>query len=146
MLAYFVACSVLAYAGWTLVCLEANVRQARRLGVPVVRLPVDVNNLLWILVQPHVWKVLDRLPVPWSAYPTCVRYARRGWYMPARAEAHVRLGPVWALATPVQICVHVADPDAILDMVTRRGDFQRPGPELSKAATQVFFSGEAAVN
>ncbi|KAK8005919.1 hypothetical protein PG991_012216, partial [Apiospora marii] len=110
--------------------LEANVRQARGLGVPVVRLPVDVNNLLWILVQPHVWKVLDRLPVPWSAYPTCVRYARRGWYMPARAEAHVRLGPVWALVTPVQICVHVADPDAILDMVTRRGDFQRPGPEL----------------
>ncbi|KAK7978719.1 cytochrome P450 monooxygenase [Apiospora saccharicola] len=126
MLAYSLVALVLSYIGWTLICLEANVRKARRLGVPVQRLPVDVHNLLWIIIQPHIWKVLDRLPIPWASYPTCIRYARRGWYVPAKAEAHVRMGPVWALVTPVMIDVHVADPDAILDMVTRRGDFQRP--------------------
>ncbi|KAK8078603.1 cytochrome P450 [Apiospora saccharicola] len=126
MLAYSLVALVLSYIGWTLICLEANVRKARRLGVPVQRLPVDVHNLLWIIIQPHIWKVLDSLPIPWASYPTCIRYARRGWYVPAKAEAHVRMGPVWALVTPVMIDVHVADPDAILDMVTRRGDFQRP--------------------
>ncbi|KAK8093364.1 hypothetical protein PG997_000049, partial [Apiospora hydei] len=108
----------------------ANVRKARSLGVPVLRLPIDVNNVFWTLLQPHIWKVLDSLPIRWSAYPHVVRYLRRGWYMHAKAEAHELLGPAWALVTPMQINIHVADPDAIQDMFSRRGDFQRPGPEL----------------
>ncbi|KAF2993645.1 hypothetical protein E8E14_000795 [Neopestalotiopsis sp. 37M] len=120
----------LAYSAWSFVCLEANVRKARALGLPVVRLPIDANNVFWILLQPHVWKILDRLPFNWSSYPRFVRYSRRGWYVPARAEAHVYLGPIWALVSPISINVHVADPDAIQDIVTRRGDFQRPSAEL----------------
>ncbi|KAK5629359.1 hypothetical protein RRF57_005074 [Xylaria bambusicola] len=43
-------------------CSEANVRKAKAPKAPVARLPIDSNNVLWILLQPHVWKILDALP------------------------------------------------------------------------------------
>lgn len=124
--------SVLAYVGWTITCLEANVRKARRFKVPIVRLPVDVNNIFWILLQPHVWKILDRLPFEWLSYPRFLRLSRRGWYFAERAELHVDLGRVWVLVTPMAINLHFADPDTMHDIMTRRGDFQRPTKELSQ--------------
>lgn len=126
----------LAYILWTIACLEANVHKARDFKVPVVRLPIDANNIFWIILQPHVWKVLDRLPFDWSSYPRFVRFSRRGWYFAERAEAHVQLGPVWALVSPMAINLHFADPDTIRDIVTRRGDFQRPTKELSMLPTR----------
>ncbi|XDG07063.1 hypothetical protein ABKA04_006678 [Annulohypoxylon sp. FPYF3050] len=38
---------------------------------------------------------------------------------------------VWALVSPVSINLHFADPDTIHDILTRRGDFQRPSKELA---------------
>ncbi|KAK8129154.1 cytochrome P450 monooxygenase [Apiospora kogelbergensis] len=130
MIGYILLASGIAYVAWSLACLEINARKALALGIPIVRLPIDVNNIFWILLQPHIWKVLDCLPFPWASYPRVVRYLRRGWYIPAKAESHVQLGPVWALVTPVAFDVHVAEPDAILEILTRRGDFQRPIAEL----------------
>ncbi|KAI1775345.1 putative cytochrome P450 [Hypoxylon cercidicola] len=122
-------CAVV-YTAWSIACLEANVRKARCLNVPVVRLPIDSNNVFWIILQPHVWRVLDWLPFAWSSYPRFVRFSRRGWYFAERATAHEQLGPAWALVSPVAINLHFADPDTIGDIVTRRGDFQRPTKEL----------------
>lgn len=129
-------CVFLAYTVWTIVCLEANVRKARSFNVPIVRLPIDSNNVFWILLQPYVWKILDRLPFNWSTYSRFLRYSRRGWYFAERADAHVHLGPVWALVSPMAINIHFADPETIRDIVTRRGDFQRPTKELSKLVTR----------
>ncbi|CAJ2510407.1 Uu.00g051100.m01.CDS01 [Anthostomella pinea] len=126
----FLGCAV-AYIAWSIACLETNVRKARSLKVPIVRLPIDSNNVFWIILQPHVWKFLDGLPFSWSSYPRFVRFSRRGWYFAERAEAHVQLGPVWALVSPIAINMHFADPDTIHDIVTRRGDFQRPAKELA---------------
>lgn len=60
-----------------------------------------------------------------------MRYSRRGWHVPERADVHVHLGPIWALVSTGTINVHVTNPDTIHDIVTRRGDFQRPSAELS---------------
>ncbi|CAH0038150.1 unnamed protein product [Clonostachys solani] len=130
MLGLILAGLASAYSIWSFVCLEANVRKARALGLPVARLPVDANNVFWILLQPHFYSLLDRLPIRWLSYPSFVRFSRRGWYFAERANAHLELGPIWALVSPVSINIHVADPDAIQDIVTRRGDFQRPTAEL----------------
>src|SRR2546423_1357059 len=89
-----------AYSIWSVVCLEANVRKARALGLPVARLPVDANNVFWILFQPHFYSLLDRLPIRWLSYPSFVRFSRRGWYFAERANAHLQLGPIWALVSP----------------------------------------------
>ncbi|KAI1275122.1 putative cytochrome P450 [Xylaria sp. FL0933] len=130
MLAILCVSAALAYIIWTVACLEANVRKAKALNVPIVRLPIDSNNVTWILLQSHVWNVLDKLPIDWASYPRFVRFSRRGWFFAERAKIHEQIGPVWALVSPVAINVHFADPDTIRDIVTRRGDFQRPIAEL----------------
>lgn len=43
--------SGLAYFGWSVICLELNVRKARSLNIPVVRLPIDPVNFFWIFLS-----------------------------------------------------------------------------------------------
>lgn len=57
----------LTYLAWSMLCLEINIRKARALNVPVVRLPIDPVNFLWVFLQSHVWGILDRLPIQWSS-------------------------------------------------------------------------------
>ncbi|RYC61413.1 hypothetical protein CHU98_g4795 [Xylaria longipes] len=120
---------VVAYLAWTFICLELNAREARRIGIPYIRLPIDSNNVPWTIFRPFVWNLLDSLPFRWTSYPNFVRYSRRGWHFSDRSETHIRLGPVWALVTPVTIYLHIADADAIRDIFSRRADFVRPVKE-----------------
>ncbi|KAI0101359.1 putative cytochrome P450 [Nemania sp. FL0031] len=125
MLAFLIVNACLAYVTWTIACLEANVRKAEALKVPTVSLPIDSNNVIWILLQPHVWEILDRLPIKWSSYPRFVRFS-----LHERARIYEEVGPMWALVSLMAINIHFADPDAIRDILKRRGDFQRPYAEL----------------
>ncbi|KXX78218.1 Cytochrome P450 3A13 [Madurella mycetomatis] len=129
MLQYLLG-TALAYVVWTFICLELNVRKARAMKVPCVRIVIDSNNIPWTIFQPFVWNILDRLPIKWSSYPDFVRYSRRGWHFDDKAQTHLRLGPVWALVTPVAIYLHFSDPDAIHEIFSRRRDFIRPYKEL----------------
>lgn len=134
MILYLVLGSALAYLIWSLVCLEINVQRARGMGIPLVRVPIDpVRNVPWMIVQPHVWAVLDRLPIKWSSYPNFVRLLHRGWHFREKADMALQLGPVWAIVSPVTIYVHVTDPKAIGDVFSRRWDFQRPVHEYSES-------------
>ncbi|GAB1197740.1 hypothetical protein APSETT444_007043 [Aspergillus pseudonomiae] len=103
--------------------MEINYRRACAMGIPLVRLCIDPQNLLWVLIEPHLWPWLDRLPIHWGNFG---RYSRRGWYFADRGESHRRYGPIWALVTPKEIYINVADSEAIHDMFQRRTDFIRP--------------------
>jgi hypothetical protein len=46
---YFLGAGI-AYIVWTIACLEANVRKAEALKVSIVCFPIDLNNVLWILL------------------------------------------------------------------------------------------------
>lgn len=116
----------LAYFTWSVICLEINVRKARAMGVPSIRVPIDFLNMPWMTLQPLVWSITDRLPIPWSSYPDCVRFSRRGWHFADKSHTHVRLGPVFALVTPGAVYLHFVDAEAISDMFSRREDFVRP--------------------
>lgn len=89
-----------AYFVWCLVRLEVNVRKARALKVPVVRIPFDLNNYVWVIVQPLLWTVLARVPVPWSSYPDFVRFSHRNCYFLEKSSPATRFGSVWALVSP----------------------------------------------
>ena len=119
----------LAYLTWSLAAMEINYRRASSMGIPLVRLPVDPVNIPWILLEPTLWRLLDCLPVDWGTFG---RYSRRGWHFHDKAESHLKFGPAWALVSPRDIYVYVADPDAIHDIFIRRGDFQRPSKMYSK--------------
>lgn len=125
----------LAHLSWSLVCLEINVRKARALNVPIVRLPVDPVNFLWIFLQGHVWSFLDRLPIQWSSYPDFIRFTYRGWHFREKSRPAVRFGPVWALVTPVTFYLQFTDPDAINELFLRRSEFVRPVKNYSKEIT-----------
>ncbi|KAJ4386438.1 hypothetical protein N0V93_009334 [Gnomoniopsis smithogilvyi] len=119
----------LAYITWSLVSLEINARKAQALGIHCVRIPFDVTNVLWLALQPSFWAILDRLPVPWSSYPDFVRLSRRDWQFREKSELAVRLGPVWALVTPVTFYLQFTDPQAIKGIFARPSHFMRPVKE-----------------
>ncbi|CAJ2512846.1 Uu.00g009650.m01.CDS01 [Anthostomella pinea] len=120
--------SVLGYLVWTVVCLEANVRKARALQVPVVRIPFSAESNTLVIFQPVVWAALSRcLPsIPWSSYPDFVRFSHRNWHFLEKSRPTERFGPVWVLVSPAGISLHVADPDAIVEIYSRWRAFVRP--------------------
>ncbi|KAL9125818.1 MAG: hypothetical protein Q9217_005038 [Psora testacea] len=130
-----------AYLIWSFVAMEVNYRRASSMDIPLIRLPVDPLNIVWILLEPPLWRLLERLPFEWGTFG---RYSRRGWQFLDKARTHLKYGPAWALVTPRGIYIYVADPDAIHDIFTRRGDFLRPskfykllevyGPSISTAS------------
>lgn len=122
---------VAGYVLWTLVSLEANVQRASSMGIDIVRVPIDGNNVPWMLVEGYIWKIVDALPFAWSSYPESFRFLRRGWHFREKASHHQRHGPILALVTPVQILVHLSDPDAVGDVFARRRDFIRPSENYS---------------
>ena len=109
--------------------MEINYRRASSMGIPLIRLPVDPMNIAWLILEPPLWRLLDRFPIEWGTFG---RYSRRGWHFHDKAKSHLQYGPVWALVTPCDIYVYVADPEAIHDVFARRGDFLRPSKMYSK--------------
>jgi cytochrome P450 len=123
----------LSYFVWSIICLEINYRRASSMGIPLVRLPIDPINTLWIIFQKSIWMLLDLLSINWGTFGF---YSRRGWQFIDKADSHLRYGPIWALVTPADIHVSVADPGAIHDVLTRRSDFVRPSKLYSKSIQQ----------
>ena len=126
------------YLTWSLIAMEINYRRASSIGIPLVRLPVDPMNIAWLILEPPLWRLLDRLPFSWGTFG---RYSRRGWHFHDKAESHLHYGPAWALVTPCDIYVYVADPDATHDIFIRRGDFLRP----SKMYSEWFGSSSCGI-
>lgn len=100
--------------------MEINCRRASSMGIPLIRLPVDPMNMAWLILESSFWSLLDRIPIEWGMFG---RYSRRGWHFQDKAKSHIQYGPVWALVTPRDIYVYVADPDAIHEIFVRRLDF-----------------------
>lgn len=132
MLAQAVFSAFIAYFIWSVFSLLQNAAKARAMNVPTIKIPVDPNNVLWMIFQAHIFYIIDRLPWPYSTLPDFIRLTRRGWYFREKSEIHVRLGSVWALVTPAAIYLHFADPNAINEIFSRRKDFVRPIKEYSK--------------
>lgn len=129
MIAQIIVGLGVVYLTWSLVAMEINYKKASAMRIPLVRLPVDPMNIFWLIVEPTLWRLLDRLHIDWGAFG---RYSRRGWHFHDKAESHLLYGPVWALVTPCDIYVYIADPDAIHDIFSRREDFLRPSKLYSK--------------
>lgn len=127
--------SILTYLAWTLIRLESNVHRARALNVPIVRIPFGVNSYTWVILQPFVWNLLNFLPVPWSSYPDFVRYSHRTWHFLEKSRPTTTLGPVWALVSPEEISLHIADPDMIGEIFARWRDFVRPVQKYRKPSS-----------
>jgi len=129
MIVEIIAALAFGYLSWSMVAMEINYRHASKMDIPLVRLPVDPMNMFWQIFENHIWRLLDRLPFDWGSFG---KYSRRGWHFKEKASSHLKYGPVWALVSPCDIYVHVADASAIHDILHRRGEFLRPSKMYSK--------------
>lgn len=107
---------------WTAICLALNYWRAQKLGVPLVLIPISTMNILWIILQPPIIALIERLHGP----SNFTRFSSRDWHFKEKARPHVEIGDAWAIVTPGQIWFNVADPDAIIDIFQRRTQFIRP--------------------
>lgn len=119
-LLFSLAMAWLVYSGMT---LARNFRRAQAMGVPLIKVPISPMNVLWIVIEPLVFRILDILPFSLGSFG---HYARRGWHFHDKAASHVKLGDAFALVTPRETFLHICDPDAINDIFSRRQDFVRP--------------------
>lgn len=109
--------------------METNHRRALSMGIPLSRLRIDPMNIPCLVIEPRFWRMMAHLPFDWATFG---RYSRRGWHFRDKAKSHLQYGTAWALVTPCDIYVYVADPHAIHDIFTRRGDFLRPRKMYTK--------------
>lgn len=126
MLITLLLLSIPAYFTWTLVHLEINVRKARSLDLPVVRIPFDPNSYTWMIVQPLFWRILDFLCIPTDSCPDFVRFAHRNWQFLEKSRPTEQFGSSWALVNPAGIHLHFSDPETIEQIYSRWREFSRP--------------------
>jgi hypothetical protein len=131
MLGKLLASVALCYLAWSFFTLQMNYRRASTMGIPLIRLPVDPLNVLFQVFESYLFRLLDVLPIRLPEFLYCLR---RGWYFKDKADMHLKYGPVWALVTPRDIHIHIADSEAIHQVFSRRGDFIRPRKMYSKSS------------
>lgn len=110
------------WGGWTATCLASNYAKVRRLGVPIILIPISTMNVLWIIIQPFVIALFEFC----FGSSKFTRFGTRDWHFREKARHHIEFGDVWALVTPGQVWLHVANPDTIVDIFQRRTQFTRP--------------------
>lgn len=54
--------ALVASLAWHLICIYINYRQARLVGLPIIVTPINALNPLWVLSQPWLIPILQRVP------------------------------------------------------------------------------------
>lgn len=90
-------------------------------GLPYVCLPVNTFSPLWQVAGPALIPICRRLPFGLGGWADD---ARAAWVL--KHELHRKYGRVFMIVCPFMNVVHVADPDVVLDIVTRRTEFPKP--------------------
>ena len=105
--------------------LFRNYLTARKVGLPVVIVPISPENPLWMLLARHVLPVCQYIPFGNGNF---TRFCHIGWEFHEKARAHIELGDAFIFASPGKNWIYMCDPDAIHDIVRRErhGVFERP--------------------
>ena len=112
----------LAFLSWHLLSIYSNYQRARLIGLPIIITPVNVMNPLWVLTQPYFVPLLKRLPFNLGNF---VHYSTMGWFFFAKHALHDRLGDAFTIVGPAENQIVVANAEAVVDIATRRKDFQK---------------------
>ena len=91
------------------------------MSLPLIHLPIDPETIVSLLLEPHLWRLLDHLPLSLRNFDRYSRLAGHG--TSATKQNHTC---TWALVTPAGVYVYIADPDAGHDISDLRGDVLPP--------------------
>ncbi|KAB2573705.1 putative cytochrome P450 [Lasiodiplodia theobromae] len=123
MIAALIASVIPLYLAWSALSLYNNVRLAKASGLRVHVSPISTRNPLWMLFQPALVAILERLGVDTDEW---LKLTKRSWNFHDRYRMHQRYGKVFAHATPSDIEVFVADAAASDELLARKRDFLKP--------------------
>jgi hypothetical protein len=102
--------------------LAKNYIAARQTGLPVLVTPISATNPLWLFGNSYVIPILKCLPFGLGNF---INHSGVTWVFPDRYRNHDRYGLVFAVATPGEIEVVLADPATASDVLARRKDFDK---------------------
>ncbi|KAH8772005.1 putative cytochrome P450 [Diaporthe sp. PMI_573] len=114
-------------ATWTaynVYCLYCNYQEARKIGIPIRIIPIDHLNRLWLLLDKKIVGLVKTLPGI-LGNNNFTRFNYRGWHEKDGTAAHDEMGEAFVLVTPSHNWIHLADPEAIMDLYRRGKDFPR---------------------
>jgi hypothetical protein len=104
--------------------LYKNIRAAQSSGIPYIVSPVYGFNRLWLITEPLLLPLLQRLPKflthPWIDV-TCGDWAWKSRYAP-----FVLHGDTFIIVAPGKNLLCTADAEVINQITTRRNDFPKP--------------------
>lgn len=112
------------FVWFTALPLARNLAVARKIGLPIVIVPVDPLGLFWLLIGMQFRPLMRRiLPESLTDWMHCCVY---GGDIEQRRPIHARLGPVFIAVNPGFIELVVGDAVAADQVFTRRKDFPKP--------------------
>ena len=118
---------VLGWLSYVLYGLKVNYDDARKSGLPVIVLPIDSANPLWMIIDRKVAQLVRHIPFCSGNF---TRFNWRGWEIHDRYRAHQQLGDALLFVTPGKIYLQLCDAEAVSEIFQRRTDFPRP-PEAT---------------
>ncbi|EKG17626.1 Cytochrome P450 [Macrophomina phaseolina MS6] len=102
-----------------------NIVAARKSGIPYVVVPWKRYNILWLLTGDRLYPYLDKLPRSWTQ--NWLPFLKLEWVYEAKYEPFKRMGSdVIFVCSPSGKHLYVVNPEAIIDITTRRLDFPKP--------------------
>ncbi|KAF4618988.1 hypothetical protein G7Y89_g14859 [Cudoniella acicularis] len=115
------------YLAWVVHRLTTNYSIAKRVGVPVVVIPVDPESPLWMLTSDYLGPFIDCV-LSWIPYGSgsFTRYAHRGWDVHDKAKSFLELGDAFILVTTGKNWLYICNADTIMELLQRRKEFDRP--------------------
>ena len=94
---------------------------ARKIGLPIVVVPVSHSNPLWIVFSATFEPQLRKYLPSWLY--NRIKLTIHGWEFRDRWQVNAKLGPSFVLVNPSGIELVVADPDVAQQVLVRRNDF-----------------------
>lgn len=110
--------------------LYLNYGSARKIGVPIIVLPISPQNPIWMLLADIVVPVFQKFSITRS-WPL-IRFGRRAWEFGDKAKIHLELGDVLIMVTPDKNVLYICDAKTLAEVVQRRNEFKRPQEILSE--------------
>lgn len=115
----------------TVLGLIRNHAIARRIGLPIVIVPISPENPLWMMLARHVVPLFRYLPFGNGDFS---KFCHVGWEWELKYQAHAEPGDAIMMVSPGKNWIYICNADTIHDIIQRerRHDFERPVELMGK--------------
>lgn len=133
----FLVCTLFLSSIWGVI---RNYLVARKIGLPIIILPISHDNPIWMLIARRVMPFLKYFPFGSGRF---TRFGYVGFQFDDKYRMHQELGDAITFVTPGKNWIYLCNADAIHELIRRerQGEFARPvellamldvfGPNLS---------------